>query len=192
MQLDLLARRAEKLTSYNHVSTNHLDGEFRLMPDLNFTCAGTITDLLLGADVRTADSTRNQYPEVQLWRTTNGMEYNKTVSSNISLFPGTFSADGVLRYTLLHPLPFQSGDVLGVYQPPDAMSVARLFYANDTGAPVAYSLTHNPLLSVTLGNSTSKLLAQRVLLGIETSKKNLKGIVSKSAYMHFFITCRFL
>ena len=47
MHIDLLRRRAEKIP-FGDRSDNFLDGEFRLIPDVNFTCSGTITSLLIG------------------------------------------------------------------------------------------------------------------------------------------------
>ena len=68
MQLDLLKKRAEKITNGNTVSGNKLDNELRVVPGLSFTCSGTITSLLLGVDMRTVDGNRVEYPEMQIWR----------------------------------------------------------------------------------------------------------------------------
>ena len=144
MQLDLLKKRAEKITSGNVVSGNKLDHELRVVPGLNFTCNGSITSLLLGVDVRTVDGNRVEYPEVQIWRgeqrTIFGFVtfvYARQSRTNITLTAGNSSPDGVLQYNLTTPIPFQSGDILGVYQPPESDSVVRLFYVNDSSAPVA-------------------------------------------------------
>ena len=59
-----------------------------------------------------------------------------TVVALCKLAAGDFSPDGVLSYTLPTPLPFQSGDVLGVYQPITHLSVVRLYHFNESNAPV--------------------------------------------------------
>ena len=140
MQQDLLKKRAEKITSGNVVSGNKLDHELRVVPGLNFDCSGTITSLIVGADIRAIGGNRVEYPEIQIWRGGQnifGFVYERQSRTNITLTEGNSSPNGVLQYNLTTPIPFQSGDILGVYQPPENDSVVRLFYIDDTSAPVA-------------------------------------------------------
>ena len=135
MQLDLLKRRAENLSSVSNTSLPH---RLRVIPGLNFSCAGSITSLLLVARIQTVADNRNSYPEVQIWKTVGqGFMYEKQASQEIRLAAGDFSPDGVLQYNLTTPLPFQIGDMLGVWQPEESQSVVQLFYANDPTATVA-------------------------------------------------------
>ena len=143
MSLDVLEKRAEKISSVlvNILSQNDLDSEFRLVPGLTFNCSGNIASLLLGVDVRTVTENRDKYPEVQVWR--KGPElspghiiYNKNTSQEIRLAVGDFSPDGVLQYNLTTPIQFQSGNILGVYQPLQDDSVVQLFYAYDPDATI--------------------------------------------------------
>ena len=145
MSLDVLEKRAEKISSVlvNILSQNDLDSEFRLVSGLTFNCSGNIASLLLGVDVKTVTGNRYKYPEVQIWRedlelSHTDIIYNKNTSQEIRLAAGNFSPDGVLQYNLTTPIQFQSGDVLGVYQPPQDDSVVRLFYANDPNATITY------------------------------------------------------
>ena len=114
-----------------------------MIPELNFTCSGTITGLLLGVDVKAIDDNdidEYQYPELQIWREYQGLsyyDYYRKTRTTIAPKGGDFSPDGVLQHNLTAPIQFQSGDVLGVYQPREFNSVARLFYAYDTNAPVS-------------------------------------------------------
>ena len=95
--------------------------------------------------------------------------YDKIANMSILLAAGDFSPDGVLRYTLDSPLHFQSGDVLGVYQPADANSTVGIFYSSeDEDAPVAYWQQHNPS-SVSI-ITTSAISGQRILIHPETGK----------------------
>ena len=103
MDIDLLRRRAEKIPE-GDISTNFLDDEFRLIPDVNFTCSGTITSLLIGATYRMGAIRRDRYPEVQVWRINpDGTLYSRQGSEEIRLAAGDFGPDGVHRYTLTVP-----------------------------------------------------------------------------------------
>ena len=144
MQLDVLQRRAVKIPNATN-SVNTLSNEFRLIPDMSFTCNGVLTSLLLGVDVRTVTSRRSRYPEVQIWRKTRNV-YLRQGKEEIQMAAGDFSPDGVLVYNLTSPIRFQSGDVLGVYQPRRSESVVRLYYnvidtnkSNDS-APFTYRI----------------------------------------------------
>ena len=148
IQIDMLRTVAQKIP-HGKKSTNGLSNELRLIPDWNFTCNGTITSFLLGADIRSTrgagDMIRNatQYPEVQIWRRTNSSspvrEYAIEWSEEIRLDAGYFSPSGVLEYRLYCPFEFQAGDIFGVYQPKQSNSVVRIYYNdNDNTAPVAY------------------------------------------------------
>ena len=164
MELDLLKRRAEKLlSSFKTRSRNFLDGEFRLIPGMNFTCSGTITSLLIGASYR-AGGTRIRFPEVQLWRIGSGGNfYTRQAIQEIRLAAGDFSPDGVLQYNLTTPISFQSGDVLGVYQPLECDSLVTLFYNIDATALATLMINSNPTSSISLA-ALSPISDQKILI----------------------------
>ena len=167
MQLDLLKQRARKiLTSGNIVSRNKLDGELRVIPGLRFTCNGSITSLLLGADARIVNGSK--YPQVGIWRLkTNSFNfkyYDREEKKRIKLDAGTFSPDGVLQYNLKKPLPFQSGDVLGVWQPPEVDSAVRLFYDNDASAPVIQSVDFLGNIGIVYVNLAPDVASHHILI----------------------------
>ena len=133
---------------------------------MSFTCSGTISGLLLGATTRT---NRTLYPEVQLWRkSTNGTAvFTRQASQEIRLNPGDFSPDGVLQYNLTTPISYQSGDVLGVYQPRTINSTAILFYSTSNSTYNTYCIKTNlsPAL-VTLQSLTGKqILISPIITG---------------------------
>ena len=166
MQLDLLKKRAEKITNGNTVSGNKLDDELRVVPELSFTCSGTITSLLLGVDMRTVDGNRVEYPEMQIWREGRnifGDVFNRQSRTDIALTAGNSSPDGVLQYNLTTHIPFQNGDIFGVYQPPENDSVVRLFYVDDSSAPVANFRDNNARFNFIL-QSGSTISNQYVLI----------------------------
>ena len=164
MQLDVLRRRAEKIPNKSR-SPNVLDDEFRLAPGMNFTCNGTITNLLLGVDVRTMTASRVRYPEVQIWRR-NQLDdsYSRQDRQEIRLAAGDFSPDGVLVYNLTPPMQFQSGDVLGVYQPLQSASVVRLYYNVNDSAPGAIRIKSATPSSLSLSGSLQTVIGQQILL----------------------------
>ena len=111
MELDVIRKRAAQRMS----PANVLDGEFWINPDWRFTCNGNLTSLLLGANIPRLNHKDAGFPEIQIWRNTGGSNYTRQASQEIRLNPGDFSPDGVLQYNLTTPMPFQTGDVLGVY-----------------------------------------------------------------------------
>ena len=100
-----------------------------------------MTGLLLVGTLRTSGRKR-QYPEVQLWRNTGGNTYTRQASQEIRLAEGDFSPNGVLQYNLTTPISFQSGDVLGVYQPDHRKSIVRVYYSQENG--ITYRNSKNP------------------------------------------------
>ena len=165
MQLDLLKRRAVKISNgMNTVSGNQLSDRGRVMPGLSFNCSGSITHLMLAADVRTVANDRDNYPELQIWRQAGSSSFiTRRARAAITLSEGSFSSNGVLQYNLSSFMPFESGDVLGVYQPSQDDSVVQLFYAIDSNAPFAYERNRNrrrtsDSLSATVTNQHMLLL----------------------------------
>ena len=144
MDLNLLKKRAEKIPNAG-LSSNFLNTNFRIVTGTSFNCSGSLTGLLLGVDVRPGGG-RDQYPEVQIWRRAAGTisSYFRQARQVITLAAGDFSPDGVLQYNLNPALSFQSGDVLGVWQPSSGSSVVRLFHDGQNDGPLSYETNFNP------------------------------------------------
>ena len=173
MQLDLLQKRAEKISNGNTVSGNKLDHELRVVPGLKFTCSGNITSLLLGGDVRTSVDNRVECPEVQIWRRRllfGLVIYTKEYSQTIELSSGNFSSDGLLRYNLTTPIPFENGNVFGVYHPLQNDSIVRLFYVNEPNAPVS-EFINNSNIDTIIPGITPDLSSHHMLIYPVTGKQ---------------------
>ena len=147
MELDLLRRKAEKISGGGTGVGNTLNSEFRLLAGESFSCSGTMTGLLLVGTVRTGGM-RTLYPEIQIWRNTGGNMFTRQGSEVIELAAGNFGPDGVLQYTLTTPILFQNGDVLGVYQPNQDDSVLRVYY--DVNGSTTYRVNTNPTSPINL------------------------------------------
>ena len=93
MELDLLRRRAEKISGgqAGAGTGGELNGEFRLLPGDSFSCSGTMTGLLLVGSVRT-DGGRDRYPDIPIWRNTGGNTYTRQASQEIRLAEGDFQS----------------------------------------------------------------------------------------------------
>ena len=147
----MLRRRAEKIPG-GGTSNQGLDGEFRLLPNESFSCSGTMTGLLLVGTLGTSGK-RNQYPEIQIWRNTDGNTYTRQANQEIRLAEGDFSPDGVFQYNLTTLISFQSGDVLGVYQPSTTSSVVRVYYSQEN--QITFRVTNNPTSPIATPNLLS-------------------------------------
>ena len=105
----------------------------RILPSVNFSCHGKISKWTFVARSQTGEG-RDQYPLFQLWRPSGTDEYERVYESSSD--SGTFTASEVPGITigeyLQHdPVPFHSGDVLGVYQPGnDSDSRLSLMHVN--------------------------------------------------------------
>ena len=98
-------------------------------------CSSTLTEVLVGVDIRTVTDNRNQYPRIEIWRE-GGNVYSDPVSVELRLSPHNFTTNGLYHYTLSTPLTIERTNRdyrLGVFQPPDDRSVVRFYKVNGTG-----------------------------------------------------------
>ena len=109
----------------------------QITPDMKFTCDGIITKWIIGADW-SQQSNDTLYPELQLWREIKNDTYQKINETLITI--ETQSDDDVYEYDNFPPIPFQAGDILGVFVPRDENSKLRLRYEWSRG-PTNYYLT---------------------------------------------------
>ena len=140
-----------------------------LIPDVNFTCNGTISKWIVGADwQRNAASAVTTFTELQIWRSLNPGVYTKVGKTTLAI--RNKNSSGLYEYPLQTPLVFQEGDVLAYYQPLDnnrnnidlyleTPSSRNIFFYN-SGSLVLFDVTGNdvltdnkyPLIAVETGN----------------------------------------
>ena len=122
-----VGRKAERDTLY-------------IMNHMSFNCTGSITSLILRAQIRTVTGTGrrtgNSYPAISLWNF--GLNdqaepaYIKVDGSerSIVLGPSNFSTSGVIEYPLNPPIHFEDGNMLGWLQQED---MVRMYLVEKAG-----------------------------------------------------------
>ena len=109
------------------------DNRQMIFPDITFTCDGDVVKWIMAGKW---NDPRNQFPELQIWRLSQGTTYTK--QSGTSITADNKEDDDIYEYTLTTPLPFQSGDILGILQPHRDDSKLQVRY--DDGG---YSVYHH-------------------------------------------------
>ena len=123
-----------------------------VFPSMKFNCSGNIRKINFVAsrwsDINTIS------PQIQLWSSTDGVNYRIVGEFDID----TILLDGVdarkyYSYTVDPPLPFESGNVLGIFSPRNTESRLRIAFWN-TGSPASYrsSRISQPLTMVELNS----------------------------------------
>ena len=140
-----------------------------IIPQLNFTCNGSITSIR--ARVRLYNA-RSSFPFFQVWRlsSTNSTTYNKTGEVQLQSDNQVIEVrDNVLVATIIltgnNTIEVQSGDVVGYYHPPDVRYRVRTIQTNRyilyqfSGSPESVNLSNSinnndqrqPLIQFTIG-----------------------------------------
>ena len=102
---------------------------YYILSHSTFTCSGNITGFLLGVDVRVD---RNEYPEVFIAeKIDNEDTYSFKDSQSINLNAIDFPPDGVYKYILSSPLPFEAGEFIGIKQTQRNTNKVRFYYQRD-------------------------------------------------------------
>ena len=140
----------------------------RLFPDIQFTCNGSITKWIVGAQTRSVGIT-DKLPSLQIWRRTRGTNFYSQVGSS-HLHTSTSNFSGIVEYMPNPPLEFQEGDVLGVYQPEADQSKSVLYYQRSTG-PSSYGYIGDvPYNSISLNDDYKFTKYDYPLVNVEVTK----------------------
>ena len=136
-----------------------------VIPDINFSCNGTITRWIVGARWR---GNTNAYTELQIWRRTSTTNQYMKVNGTSIMVSGQNTSE---VYELETSLAFQEGDVLGYFQPPDMRSQVDLYLEN---SGLSHGTTH--LAIYTLASSRKELSTKA------RSRKSMNGVLSDYFY----------
>ena len=129
----------------------------QISPDIMFTCDGMITKWIIGADWNISESL---YPELQIWRSSGNYTYQKINGTLIDV--ETENENRIYEYVNFPPIPFQAGDILGVFLPRNRDSKLRLSAEGGNGPtnyyiPTADSDTVSPYDSIDLQQDTPQV-----------------------------------
>ena len=148
----------------NSTSVQKRNRAQRIIPNLNFSCDGAINKWIVRAEWNNSGTT---FPDLQLWRLNssgNGV-YNKI--GNTTLYASSKNSSSLYELEVRPSLPFQRGDILGIFQPVGRRSRLRIQYVNSSGNPLNFvfrvngSVTEPP--SDTFATTSSNLTRQTVL-----------------------------
>ena len=115
-------------------SATNPDQRLQITPDIKFTCDGMITKWIVGADWDSSDSL---YPELQVWRNIGNDMYQKRNGTFITI--PLVSSNRIYEYDNFSPIPFQAGDILGVFLPRNRATRLHLL-SETTNSPTNYYL----------------------------------------------------
>ena len=104
----------------------------RIIPGIKFTCNGTLTKWIIGAQRTVTEATNPRHPELQIWRLRQGI-YDKTTFSDITDLNTTDDLN-VYEFIPNPPLEFRANDFLGFYQPRIGDTQVEVYYQSG-GAP---------------------------------------------------------
>ena len=82
-----------------------------LYPEMIFSCNGSVTKWIFGAD----DRGDQYYPELQIWRQLSPNSYTKIGSSSVNA--GTMIGTNLYEFIPQAPLDFKEGDIFGAFIP---------------------------------------------------------------------------
>ena len=116
-----------------NVRTN--ERQQRIIPGIRFTCTGTLTKWIIGAQRRLTQTTNHL--QLQIWRqrSSTSNTFDRTNFSDITNLNATDDLN-VYEYVPTPPLQFQTNDLLGLFQP---RSADTQVYYQEGGGPRNYA-----------------------------------------------------
>ena len=119
-----------------------------IMPDISFTCNGSITMWIVGARWNNDVGNQIEYPNLQIWRrrSQENTLYDRIRETNLNDATGE-NRNQLYIFSLNPPLEFQTGDILGLYQPREHRS--RLIAYLDTSSGPSNYYENSPLTTFT-------------------------------------------
>lgn len=141
MSLDLIKKKSPlSFNSFPNTVKPLTEGLY-LMPNMCFTCSGSVKRLLIAAKIDQFGEHESQ-PSFQVWRpltNSHNKSFDNQVVSlisncSINISETYFSPDGYFYYKCNKAVEFIAGDFIGFYQPSNK-TVTRLFYSTETFRP---------------------------------------------------------
>ena len=135
------------------------DRRQQVTPEMNFTCEDLITRWVVGG-TWSSDGSDSIYPELQIWRRADNDSGVYRKINGTSLAVGARNESGIYEYGDFPPIPFQVGDIVGMFVARDRLSRLRV-RSEDTSGLFNYYLTledgarESPVEEMDLGPSGS-------------------------------------
>ena len=133
----------------------------RIIPSLRFDCDGAITKWIVGASW---NNNAQSFPELQLWRLNSSRNGVYMKVGNTTLIATRSNSSRLYEFPVEPSLPFQRGDILGIFQPSGSQSRLRIYYRIGSENPLNYVFRppgSTPL--ETFSTSSSSIIRQTVL-----------------------------
>lgn len=99
-----------------------------IFPDIGFTCSGKVVKWIVGG--RWSRNERGDYSQLQIWRPSGNGVYHRLNGTTIST--AVERGNNVYEFIADPPIPFRSGDIVGVFQP--QRSKLRVDYDTEGGS----------------------------------------------------------
>ncbi len=162
--IEELYTRAVDITAYRT-----RPAEQRVIPSINFTFHGVLKSWTFVAEWGTSGT---QLPEIQVWRKNeNSSRYSRVQSSNANTHLIHTGYLSVYQCELDPPLTFQSGDIVGIFQPPRDSSQLSILYSEEPTLANYVISTVSPLETIALSDNQIAMDDLVPLITIETGKK---------------------
>ena len=175
------------LDSFGNVT--YMSRRQQISPDIRFTCDGMITKWIVGGAWIKAKSL---YPEVQIWRSSGNDTYQRINGTFIEV--ETESENRVYEYDNFPPIPFQAGDILGVFLPRGTESKLRPRAESEHGhtnyyVPIDASVS--PYDSIDLQQVAPKVLSSVYypLVTVEIGKHSIIRVSVACSAIKTYIFC---
>ena len=136
---------ADVYTTRYYVRTRQ--SQQRIIPGIKFTCNGTLTKWIIGAQRRLTQATN--YLQLQIWRQRQGSSntYDGTTFTDITALNATDDLN-VYEYIPNPPLEFRTNDILGLYYPQISGTEVVVYYQVGGGPRNFHSNQDSPLTSI--------------------------------------------
>ena len=139
----------------------------RIIPSLNFNCDGAINKWIVRAQW---NNNGTAFPDLQLWRNSSGNGVYTKVG-NTTLFADAENSSSLYELEVQPSLPFQRGDILGIFQASGSRSRLRIQYRTGSGNPLNFVYrVDNTAMEPPLENftTTSSGITQQTALPLVT------------------------
>jgi len=150
----------DSLSTLSVRSLQRMSRAQRIIPSLNFSCDGAINKWIVRAQWNGGGTA---FPDLQLWRSSSGNGVYTKVG-NTTLSAAARNSSSVYELEVKPSLPFQRGDILGIFEARGSRSRLRIYYRTGSGNPrnfvfrVDNSVTEPPLESFSTISSTQTAL----------------------------------